>query len=290
MIADSADQAILDAACSAIDLDDGPVTLLKKHATGIYLHEPAQVVMRVSRGKERERGRTAVAIARWLNEQDFPATEPLDVVQPFDLDDASVTFWHYYPQGDRPAPEPAALGTLLRQLHRLPEPPISLASYRPLVRLGAAQRADHLPDDDRQWLGQRRSELLADYDRLESELGHGFIHGDAYPGNVLWDGDRPILGDWDEIARGPRELDLVNTHQGARFGRSAADRAAFTDAYGWDVTSWPGFSTLRAMRDLHTLAVFIERAAAGDEPASAELRHRIATLQLDQPDASWQSA
>lgn len=29
------------------------------------------------------------------------------------------------------------------------------------------------------------------------------------------------------------------THRGARFGRSAEERQAFTAAYGWDVTSWP---------------------------------------------------
>lgn len=291
VIIDVANDAILTTACSAVGLDPAPLTLLKQHATSVYLHEPEQAVVRVNRGKERERARTAVAITRWLVEQGFPATAPLDVTQPQEIDDASVTFWRYYPQDGRPPPEPGALGTLLRQLHQLPEPPVALAPYRPLTRLGVVlERATSLDEDDREWLIRRRLELLAEYEQLHSELGEGFIHGDAYPGNTLWDRDLPILGDWDEVAHGPRELDLVNTHQGARVGRSLAQRDAFTGTYGWDVTRWSGFLVLRNMRDIHTLAVFIERADSSNEPAAAELQHRLRTLRQYQLDASWHSA
>lgn len=120
-------------------------------------------------------------------------------------------------------------------------------------------------------------------------LGEGFIHGDAYPCNMLWDGDHAVLGDWDEVAHGPRELDLVNTHQGARFGRDLAERKAFTAAYGWDVTSWSGFPTLRAMRDLHTLAVYIERSDSGDALAATELQHRLTTLRHGDAMARWRA-
>ncbi len=115
------------------------------------------------------------------------------------------------------------------------------------------------------------------------------IHGDAYPGNTLWDGDRAILGDWDEVAFGPRELDLINTHQGARFGRGLTERTAFSDAYGWDATRWSGYPTLRAMRDLHTLAAYIERGQT-DPRAAAELRHRIRTLRDRDLAARWRAA
>jgi len=291
VIIDVANDAILTTACAAVGLDPARLTLLKQHATSVYLHEPAQAVVRVNRGKDRERARTAVAITRWLVEQGFPATAPLDVAQPHEIDDASVTFWRHYPQDGRPPPEPAALGTLLRQLHQLPQPPITLAPYRPLTRLGAVlERGTKLNEADRAWLISRRLELLAEFDQLHSELGEGFVHGDAYPGNTLWDGDRPILGDWDEVAHGPRELDLVNTHQGARFGRSPADRAAFNAAYGWDITRWAGFPTLRAMRDIHTLAVYIERADVGDKAASIELRHRLGGLRRAQRDMNWTTA
>jgi aminoglycoside phosphotransferase (APT) family kinase protein len=129
--------------------------------------------------------------------------------------------------------------------------------------------------------------LLDEYARLDFPLGYGWIHGDAYPGNLLWDGDRPLLGDWDEVGTGPRELDLVNTHQGARFGRPGAERDAFTEAYGYDITEWPGFSILREMRDLHTLGSYIRLADTGNERAVTELDFRLDTLKRGHTDAQW---
>lgn len=232
-----------------------------------------------------------MTVTRWLVEHGFPATAPADVTQPVDVDEVTMTFWRHYPQHERPAPPPAALGSLLRQLHQAPAPPVQLSRYQPLTHLQRVLAGPtSISESDQDWLQQQVAELLDAYRQLSSELGEGLIHGDAYPGNTLWDGDRAILGDWDEVAYGPRELDLVNTHQGARFGRSADDRAAFTEAYGWDVTKWSGFSTLRTMRDLHTIATYIERSNRGDVAASSELRHRVTTLREGDLDARWRAA
>ncbi|MGH3976025.1 MAG: phosphotransferase family protein, partial [Pseudonocardiaceae bacterium] len=144
-----------------------------------------------------------------------------------------------------------------------------------------------LPARDRGWLLARRAELLGEYEQLDFPLGSGWIHGDAYPGNTLWDGDRALLGDWDEVGTGPRELDLVNTHQGARFGRPQAERDAFNAAYGYDVTAWPGFPILREMRDLHTLGSYIRLAETGNEQAATQLSFRIDTLKRGQVNAPW---
>lgn len=284
------DHAALSTACSAAGLDSSSLSLLHRHATSVYLLASAAVVARVSRGEDRRRARTAVTAVRWLVDQGFPATAPLDTAQPVDVGDTVVTFWRYYPQNGRPSPEPAALGAILRQLHQLSAPPVALRRYQPLARLGTVLAGPtRLPEAEREWLYQRRAELLADYDQLRSTLGVGFIHGDAYPGNMLWDGDKAILGDWDEVANGPRELDLVNTHHGARLGRGASQREAFTAAYGWDVTTWSGFPTLRAIRDLHTLAAYIERSNAGDGPATAELQHRVTSLLRGDVTAQWRT-
>ncbi len=201
---------------------------------------------------------------------------------------ATVTFWRYYPQEGRERPPAAALGAMLRQLHHLAPPPVGLSPYRPLQTLGdTIEHSTAIPDEDRDWLAIRRAELLDLYESLNFPLGMGFIHGDAYPGNTLWDGDRPLLGDWDEVGIGPRELDLVNTHQGVRLGRSAAERQRFTDTYGYDVTAWPGFSVLREMRDLHTLASYIRLADGGDDYAREQLAFRLSTLKAGEDQAPW---
>jgi aminoglycoside phosphotransferase (APT) family kinase protein len=280
------------AACAAAGLDSSSLAALHHHATAVYLLSSLDVVVRVSRGEDRQPARSAVAIATWLAEQGVPAITPALVEQPVEVEDVAVTFWRYYPQHpDRPKPGAGSLGSILRQLHELPAPPFELPRYQPLTRLGTVLAGPtRLGEADHAWLDQCRRELLTQYAQLSSTLGEGFIHGDAYPGNTLWDGDRVILGDWDEVATGPRELDLINTHQGARMGRTEAERDAFTAAYGWDVTTWDGYPILRAMRDLHTLAAFIERADAGDQAAANEVEHRIATLRAGDTAARWHSA
>ena len=134
-----------------------------------------------------------------------------------------------------------------------------------------------LPEADWQWLTDRATELIDRYHELDSELGTGFVHGDAYSGNTLWGPDGILLGDWDEASSAPLELDLANTYQGARFGETETELDAFADAYGWDIRTWDGFAILRDMRDLHTLGSYIRRSAT-DRAAAAELRLRVRTL------------
>lgn len=276
-------------ACSAAGLRSDDTTLLHKHATSVWLLRDHGVVARISfASNDRSRIARAVVVTRWLDQQGLPAVQPVDVDQPLDVGQMSVTFWRYYPQDDRSSPGAAHLGRLLKHLHQLPSPPVDLHPYQPLSHLGRSLEADvPMSTDDSVWLAKRRTELLEMYGEIDTALGVGFIHGDAYPGNTLWDADGVRLSDWDEIALGPRELDLVNTHQGARVGRSMEERNAFTEAYGWDVTAWPGFAVLREMRDLHTLAAYIDRAATGDAKAAAELRHRVATIKSGDTSALW---
>ncbi|MGH3601349.1 MAG: hypothetical protein ACRDQH_13935, partial [Pseudonocardiaceae bacterium] len=82
-------------------------------------------------------------------------------------------------------------------------------------------------------------------------------------------------------------LDLVNTHQGARCGRTQTERSAFNAAYGYDVTAWPGFPALREMRDLHTLGSYIRLADTGNEQAATQLDFRIDTLKRGDANALW---
>ncbi|WP_373290066.1 phosphotransferase family protein [Longimycelium tulufanense] len=267
---------------------------LREHGSAIYLLPEDGVIAKINRtDDDRQRASTAVAVARWLvAEQGFPATEPAAVDQPVVVDHlgATVTFWRYYPQGRQPAPTAGPLGALLARLHSLGNPPVSLRPYPPLYALGAVlERASTLPESDRTWLLERRAELIEQYISLDSPLGHGFIHGDAYPGNTVWGADNQVLlGDWDEVAQGPRELDLANTYQGGmRFGRTEGELREFSEAYGYDPTKWSGFAVLIAMRDLHTLASYIRLAEAGNESKRCELIHRISTLRAGDTSARW---
>lgn len=278
-------------ACLAAGLTDRFLAPLHHHATSVFLLAAEEVVVRVSPISQQRNLATAVSLTRWLVSNGFPATEPADVPQPVAYEPYAVTFWRHYPQPEHGLPPTGRLGDLLRVLHSLPAPPVTLPQYQPLASLkGAVESSTYLTPDQRTWLMERRQEFLNDYVDLDFPLGHGHIHGDAYPGNTLWD-DRDIrLGDWDEAAIGPREIDLANTFQGVRFGRTSAELDDFTLRYGYDIREWPGFLVLVGMRDLHTLGSFIRRADRGDTAAAHQLLHRIETLRNGDDQAKWSSA
>ncbi len=267
---------------------------MRNHANDVYLLPGAGdsgMVAKVAPQSLQDRAARAVQLTLWLAGHGFPCTLPAPVEQPVELLGHVVTFWRFYTQEGREVPGAGCLGALLRQLHHLPVPPVELPRAAPLSSFADVVQADTtLPEHDRRWLIEERNRLLADFGQLTFPLGTGLIHGDAYPGNTLWDGADVLLGDWDEPAWGPRELDLANTVQGGiRFGRSAAEVDAFSTAYGYDVRDWDGIDTLVRMRDLHTLGSFLRRAARGDVGAAAELERRVRSLRRGDRD-TWVAA
>jgi aminoglycoside phosphotransferase (APT) family kinase protein len=278
-------------ACRASGMAERSLVPLHHHATSVFLLAAEGVVVRVSPVSQQRRLATAVALTRWLVANHFPATEPADVSQPVAYEPYVVTFWRHYPQPARGAPPAGRLGDLLRTLHSLSSPPVTLPRYQPLASLKTAvESSTYLAPDQRAWLMERRQELLHAYGELDFPLGHGHIHGDAYPGNTLWDDQDVRLGDWDEVAFGPREIDLANTFQGVRFGRSAGELDDFSERYGYDIRQWSGLSVLCEIRDLHTLGSFIRRADQGDAAAAQQLSYRIETLRNVDAQAQWGAA
>jgi aminoglycoside phosphotransferase (APT) family kinase protein len=279
-------------ACQTSGLPDRSLTPLHHHATSVFLLTAEDIVVRVSPLSQQHNLATAISLTRWLSASGFPAIEPADVPQPVAYEPYAVTFWRHYPQPAADARPPTGrLGDLLRALHSLPAPPLALPQYQPLSSLEAAvESSTCLRPDVRTWLMDRRQELLNAYSGLEFPLGQGHIHGDAYPGNTLWDDQDVRLGDWDEAAVGPREIDLANTFQGVRFGRTSAELDDFSVRYGYDIREWPGLPVLVGIRDLHTLSSFIRRADHGDAAAADQLSYRIETLRNMDDQAKWGSA
>ncbi|GAA2718549.1 MULTISPECIES: phosphotransferase [Streptomyces] len=277
------------AVCDTLGLNLRGLAPLRAHATSVYHLPCEQAIVRVSPLAKYEAIANSIVLTRWLTRQGYPATEPLGLNQPVRHQNHVITLWRHYPQSERAQPTPDHLGRLLRRLHELPCPPLALPHYRPLASLRTTlEHSRHLSSEIQTWLSQTTENLLDAYQRLSFPLGLGLIHGDAYPGNTLWDGSTVRLGDWDEAAIGPRELDLANTHHGAvRFGRPQQLVDVFTHAYGYDLAAWPGSRILIAIRDFHTLGSFIRRAEAGDVNATAQLEHRLATLRAGHHTARW---
>ncbi|RBQ13866.1 aminoglycoside phosphotransferase family protein [Spongiactinospora rosea] len=281
--------AALQRACRAAGLDPAGARLMRSFASTVY-HLPEEgVVVRLAEPTPGKYDRlvASLRVTRWLAERGYPATRPLDVKQPVAEEGFLVTFWHHEEdEGDRH--DPAALGPMLRRLHDLPPVPFELPVYDPFGPVRTAIAACRvLGVGDRGWLLDRCSALAETYyERLRFTLPYGLIHGDAHRGNLIRASGRLLLCDWDSVSAGPREIDLVPTLQGARFGYTAAQRAEFCRSYGHDVREWEGYAVLRDMRELRTLTAVLRNAHR--DPATADiLSFRLASLRAGD-DRQWQ--
>ena len=153
-----------------------------------------------------------------------------------------------------------------------------LPVYQPLVSVRrAAESSPAIDQDERAWLTNRCEQLLDAYGQLSFPLPARMIHGDAYRGNLLRDGHRVVLADWDAVSTGPREIDLIPTLQAPRFGLPDDQRDAFIAAYGHDIRSWDGYLVLRDIRELSTTSALL-RDGHLNQAARRELQIRLHSL------------
>ncbi|WP_326824523.1 phosphotransferase family protein [Streptosporangium sp. NBC_01756] len=276
-------------ACREVGLDGAGPVLLRDFAGTVY-HLPAQgVVVRLAQAATPgrfDRLATSVRVTRWLAEQGFPAVRPLNVKQPVVAEGFLASFWRHE-EHIGPLPDPAQLGPLLRRLHDLPPVPFELPAHDPFGAVRQAILAGQtLDEDDRRWLLDRCDSLAeAYYERVEFALPYGLTHGDAHHRNMIRTLGGFLLCDWDEVCAGPREIDLVPTLHGARFGLTERQRSNFSEAYGYDVTRWAGYPVLRDVRELQTLSAVL-RNAHHDPGAREELRNRLDSLRAGD-DRLW---
>jgi hypothetical protein len=289
----------LERACAERGLSPAGARLLHRYSNAVYLLPAEQAVARVTSGSGREAERSH-QVTGWLVEyHGVAATVALASAPPVAVSPSTVvSFWAYYPQpGKKAAPTSVHLARVLRGLHAVDDVPFELESWQPLASLSAALRdpaaARNLADDDCAWLLRRVEEIRARVLALDSPLGRGVIHGDAWAGNLLWHTaagpDAVVIGDWDWVSYGPREVDLIPTwHAAVRYGRGQRWANDFAEVYGYDLASWDGFSTLLAMRDLVQLTGPLRRA--GDQPEfAAALRERLDGIRADGTGSVWRA-
>ncbi|GAA1860856.1 aminoglycoside phosphotransferase family protein [Myceligenerans crystallogenes] len=282
--------ALLRKACLTLELPATGARLLRLSENASFRLGSSPVVVRIGRSP----AKTAVAarelaVARRLAEGDVPVVRPLgDATEPTSVEGHPVTLWHWVEPGDR-APGVADLARLLRLLHDQPGPPPALlGAPKPLTlseqRLDAAT---DLPPADRTFFRALVADLTAAYAELEYRLPQGVIHGDAHLGNLLGGAGAAVLADLEMAAVGPREWDLVPVALAReRFARSEQDHRTFTDAYGYDITAWSGFTVLRTIRELY-VTVWLAQNRGHDRAAAAEYALRRDSLRKGHDAARW---
>lgn len=215
----------------------------------------------------------------------------LTAEQPLEAYGCLGTVWERLAEPNRAQLYPP-FGRLLRTFHeRTAEPRLPLERWRPLAsserRLAALSR--HYAPDDVSMLNYWFERVAAELDRVEPMLPEGVIHGQAEVGNVLLRAGEPVLIDFERMAIGPREWDLIDTAVTvARFGLPEQHYRDFADAYGFDVRAWDGYETYRRLWELRAITWLMQHGHDSRETAR-EIEVRLQSWREDDFDARWSS-
>jgi hypothetical protein len=303
--------------CHQAGIACGDATLIKYTMNAVYHVGP--YVLRLAHGPHAAAlAQRTVAVAAALAAADASTirlADDLAVAQPVVSGDWVATIWQHVPTVAA-EPKPVHLAAPLRTLHALDRlDGIGLPRWAPIDKFRRRlDAAAHLPAPDaadldawaRTQLGLSRDAMLHELRRRCDDLdhalaavswrfSHGVIHNDAHTGNLLLprtphraeSDPTALLCDLDGICHGPREWDLVPTAHGVtRFGRPATDYHAFTDLYGFDITTWPGWPVLRDVRELQLVTSTLDSATGRPEVAD-QLAHRLRSLLTGDTTAVW---
>ncbi|RMI46703.1 phosphotransferase family protein [Streptomyces triticirhizae] len=251
---------------------------------------PKRVVVRIARAGQDAAAAREVAVTRWLAEHHVPAVRPLPIEQPVQVDGRCATLWEELPP--HRAGTGAELAKLLKDLHQLPHPArdLGLRPLDPFVRLEARiSAASALTDDERRWLLEHLASLREQWATLPPGMDLCVLHGDAWYGNVaVTENGTAYLLDFERTAIGPPEWDLTATavdHE-TLDALSQDQYRDFRTAYGHDVMTWPGYPTLRGIRELRKVTFAFQ--LANQRPSALErARHRLACIQGQRGPRPW---
>ncbi|GAA1721549.1 aminoglycoside phosphotransferase family protein [Fodinicola feengrottensis] len=283
-------RATLESAAATVGIDANGAELLRLGSHAVYRLRDA-IVARVARtAADVASYRREIGVADWLESVSYPAARAVHVDQPVVVDNRVVVFWQSI--SDRQDyGTPADVAHLVKQLHALDAPAsLDLPQLEPFTRvMPRLDAAIGLDEADRAYLVERLPELQKAYAGLDFVLPAGVIHGDASVGNVILDQSRqPILLDLDGFAIGPREWDLVVTAMYYdSFGwHTKAEYDEFTKIYGFDIMAWPGYETLRSIRE-YLMVSWLSQKAGESEKFANEVRMRISSLRNGESRKGW---
>ncbi|MEW9533595.1 phosphotransferase enzyme family protein [Microbispora sp. NPDC049125] len=292
MAADFTPQVLTDvvtATCRTVELDPAGAELLRLGENAIYRLASEGVIARIARGHDRlPVMEKELCVAAWLQASGVPAIEPHDdISQPVVVSGYPVTFWKELTPTE-PSPTAADLADLLRRFHAAGDAPCELQEFDPLYQVEPRlDAAEAVRDEDREFLRTRCRELVKRYAELEFVLPYGPIHGDAHIGNLLRTEEHVVLLDFEVVALGPREWDLIPTSvSGQRLGLPKERYRAFCDAYGFDVRTWPGYTVLRDVREL-TMTTWLMQNVGEDPRIAEEFELRVRSLREGDRDVVW---
>lgn len=277
-------------ACQQVGLPHSDAELIRIGSNAVFRVNAATIARVAPSVAHRENAQKQIDVARWLRVIDYPATRALDIEQPVDAEGRVVTFWESIAPETRYAPI-RDVARLTRWLHDLDVPPtLNLPVLQPFGAPGEPfPNLAAIPQADAQFLLERLEWARSRFPSLPFVLPSGVVHGDANVGNVLVDDQgRAVLIDLDSFANGPREWDLIQTALFYdRLGWHTRDEyMKFVDVYGYDLTTWSGYTELADMREI-AMTTWLCRKAADSARTLAEALKRVSAIRTGSSRSDW---
>jgi aminoglycoside phosphotransferase (APT) family kinase protein len=279
------------AICEMAGLRDTTLQLLRFGSNAVFAVDEAHVV-RVMRPTTSETDvRREVDLVREFARLDFPTARLSDVAaqQPLKAHRCLGTVWERLDEPDRDRLY-RPFGQLLRTFHqRTDDLDLPLEPWRPLASSDRrlAELSDHYASEDVTMLSRWSQRIAAELDQVEPVLPSGVIHGQAEIGNVLLRGGNPVFIDFECVATGPREWDLIDTAVTiTRFGRPERYYRDFADAYGFDVRTWDYYDTYRRLWEL-CATTWLMQHGEHSRKAAREIEIRLRSWRENNPNLRW---
>jgi Ser/Thr protein kinase RdoA (MazF antagonist) len=287
-------QQIVESASRAAGLSTDGARLLRIGENAMYrlAHDP--VVVRIARSAARmDTARRELCVARWLERNAVPTIKVHEVAeQPLLIEGHPVTFWRAVSgpdDGDR-SPDRTDLARLLLAFHGAKDCPCELPTMDPSSWAKVEERisvAAGIDAEAREFLSARNAELAEKVKDLEYALPRGPIHADAYTGNLLIDDGVIVLSDYEGVSIGPREWDLLPTAVAVdRYGLPEEEYQEFVAIYGFDIREWPGYRTLRQVRELG-MTTWLMQNVNTDPAIADEFNNRLSSLRESEFERRW---
>ena len=277
-------------ALAAVGIRGARTTLVKfRDAFATLRVESPPLLVKLAAPEAKDALARSIRLGEFLREAGVPVASPAVelAAAPVRTGERWAGLWHW--ENSLPVrPSPEATGRTLRQLHdALAEWRERVPALDPIVtsaeRLASIRRSGALPAASVAFLAWRLDELRHAWDRFESELGEGPIHGDFKVANLMTGAEGPLILDLDDVRVAPREWDLATISRSAHDGWSRQEWPAFASGYGHDLLAQPSAEPLR---ELTHLGALIFQLARQSSPQRVRRGRALLDQWLGEPDLS----
>jgi Ser/Thr protein kinase RdoA (MazF antagonist) len=253
-------------ALAAVGIADAATSLIKfRDAFATLRVERSPLLIKLAAPEARDALARSLGLGEFLREAGVPVAAPaVELAEgPLQVGERWAGLWRW----ERSAPgrpDPAVTGRSLRRLHEtLLECAEPIPDLDPIVtssqRLDLIRESGVIPASSVDFLSSRLDRLSGAWDRFDTQLHVGPIHGDFKLANLMTTPEGPLIMDLDDVRVGPWEWDLATISRSAHDGWSGEEWPAFSAAYGHDLLLQPEAEPLRELTHLGALIFQLAR-------------------------------